>query len=94
MLGGDDAHPPTVTDLAVARQYVNRAAADVLVLDDVADDRGFEALGGDSVLAVVLIGRIWEETGIRMPVTALTSQTTLRQLALALLEAGRALRDS
>ncbi|MBT9393363.1 amino acid adenylation domain-containing protein [Hymenobacter sp. NST-14] len=58
----------------------------VLALDDIGNTDNFFELGGNSLLALKLMGAIEDETGQRLPISALFTAPTIRELA-QLLEA-------
>jgi amino acid adenylation domain-containing protein len=85
--------PARVPDAPVgAVQTVRECVGAVLGLDRVPVDRGFLELGGDSLLAVRLMGRLSDRTGVRVPVAAILDAPTIAALAGAL--AGAAATDA
>ncbi|WP_044475791.1 non-ribosomal peptide synthetase [Rhodococcus aetherivorans] len=76
-LGGRD-EPGTGTEALVARVYGELLDSPVGRTDD------FFAVGGNSLLATVLVGRLREETGVAVPLRLIFEHPTVEGLAAAL----------
>ena len=74
----DDAFVPPATD---DERAIAAAWSEVLGVERVGATDGFFALGGHSLRAVRIIGRIEQALGVRLPVSALFDTPTVRGLA-------------
>ncbi|MFH9990907.1 amino acid adenylation domain-containing protein [Streptomyces luteogriseus] len=70
-----DTHTPSVTDV------VTSVWASVLRIDRPNPDANFFALGGNSLQGARMVGRLREELGIRIPLSALFESQTAAELA-------------
>lgn len=59
---------------------VTRLWQELLEIDDVAEDYGFYELGGDSILAARLVGRLRTEFGVEVSLVVVFDNVTLKQL--------------
>ncbi|WP_241997405.1 non-ribosomal peptide synthetase [Rhodococcus sp. SMB37] len=79
--------PVTLTEMTVAR-----ILGDLLVRDTVGRDDDFFAVGGNSLLATVLVGRLRDETGVNVSLRTLFTHSTVDALA-AVIDAGGSVRE-
>ena len=77
---GRRAYAAPRTDLEAAAAAI---WADVLRLDRVGISDGFLDVGGHSLLAVRVIGRMWRELGVRVPLVLLLRGGTIADAAAA-----------
>jgi acyl carrier protein len=75
-----------VMDRAATEQALAAIWAEVLRRDTVGRDDDFFALGGNSLLAVRMIGLVHERMGCDVPIQRLLQSRTVAELALALAE--------
>ncbi|MET8803386.1 phosphopantetheine-binding protein [Streptomyces sp. NPDC004546] len=59
---------------------VTSAWQETLGIEEISVDDGFFELGGDSIVAARLVGRIRKETGAELSMTVIFDNVTLRQL--------------
>ena len=59
---------------------LNAARYALQVPDDLDFNAAFKDLGGNSISAAILLARLWETTGIRLPLSMLTGSTSLQDL--------------
>lgn len=62
------------------KEWLLATVREVLKREDVDWQSSFEAIGGNSLLAAVILARIWEHWGIRLPLSALDQSTHLADL--------------
>jgi acyl carrier protein len=75
-----------LTSVGEIEGRVIAAAREALQRDDIDLSTPFGELGGNSILAAVVVARVWESCGIRMPLSALTKSTSLAGFVQALVQ--------
>ncbi|MFJ4011015.1 amino acid adenylation domain-containing protein [Streptomyces sp. NPDC090026] len=81
--GAHTARPPAETSADPMERAVCRLVGEILDLPDVQPDDNFFKLGGHSVLATRLAGRLRDELGVAIPMRAVFESATLAELAAA-----------
>jgi acyl carrier protein len=59
---------------------VTRVWRELLGIDGIGDDDGFFELGGDSIVAARLVGRLRKELGVDVSLVVVFDNVTLKQL--------------